>query len=461
MSFKVLDSDYDVFQEIVHHPEFVPYMNIYISPGGKTRKGQTDAITLRENYITSLSKFYNGSLLFTKPERKIITQEFSLLTGNLLSLNISLFFVEQELFFYKTEQFKKSREFLQGIIDFIISIPLTRNDIFIDINKEKLYHDLLIDGPKVKSLKTFWSHNSEIICKFGNALSTYNEIRNDLIMKIKLISMNMNDDTLYFPMHPLQAIIESLIMSDILPYRNGILELIECFEVTSPSMFIDSLFAQAVEILKDLQFANQKNDMALVLSLYRYIFDHTYEKNIYINTELRHQRNCQKDVVSKLRTIKMEKLDLIQEYLPHFDENQPPLNLFQNDSYYSKAVEELEMVSFYNNPFDIIYAVANSISQIEMAATYYSGEKSTVFPFEVTFSLFMGVLLSSNIESWTDLVHFVVKYTPQTGLAPKFEYARANMEASLEQCEKLFKEEVANNFEIIQKPQIEAPLYVC
>jgi hypothetical protein len=63
-----------------------------------------------------------------------------------------------------------------------------------------------------------------------------------------------------------------------------------------------------------------------------------------------------------------------------------------------------------------------------------------VFPFEVTFGLFLGVLLSSHVHNWAMIAQFVEDYTPVSGLCPSFEFSKAKAVASLMQLRQMIRE---------------------
>jgi hypothetical protein len=55
---------------------------------------------------------------------------------------------------------------------------------------------------------------------------------------------------------------------------------------------------------------------------------------------------------------------------------------------------------FYTNTFDILYCFEKSLTFIECAAFHYNKGETLVFPFEVTFWLFLGVVIASGIKNW-------------------------------------------------------------
>lgn len=434
----------DVFDYLSQHLEFIPYISIFVVTNNSPKEQETSEISTLES-TNKLSNFYDTVLIPSEPsmERKI-TPDFSALTGYHRRIYHTLVFAEKEMNTIKHDKYEENVGFLKHLIDFISEVRKDFQEIRVCIDEDKLFGDLKKDPVNASRLASYHKFRYSLISRLSNTLTTYEENISELKRMIEIMSLSVDPQTSFFPQHPLQTSFERVLMSPLLPYCKDISELIDEYETTDPQMFVDMIFEEVVTILKDLQFTEKRHDMALVLLLYRYIFDRVYKENSILNSETQTQ-----NLIDNLRLCPVERLSLPKEYCPPYDESQPAMTLFRKDEHFSKAVEALEEVQWHVNPFDILHCVEETIQQIEISASAYSTEetKCSVFPFEVTFSLFMGVLLSSQIMNWSNIIDFVVKYTPQTGLAPKFEYARAKMEASQEELKSLFFSKQNNHVE--------------
>ena len=466
MTFEEFGTVNEMFLALSKHLEFVPYLSIYVIDSASKRQNNPSEPPVSLELIGRLSNFYNLTLLANKPTNKrVLTPDFSNLTGYHRRIYHTLVFAEHEIYNLKTEQHEKSLDLLRSIMDFLIAIPQTFKNLKVTLDESKLYADLIKESENTRRLISFHKFRLSMISRLSNTLSTVEENISELKRMIEIMSLTVDPQTSYFPQHPLQTSFNRVLMTHLLPYRNDITDIINEFEGTDPSMFVDMIFEEVVQILNDLQFTEKRHDMALVLLLYRYIFDRVYKDNSLLNPSLPLDSNSSAfysqsstdssshenesvnesktssrgsldfDIIGRLRTLPISQLSLPKEYCPPIcDETQSCASLFRKDPYFVKAVEALEMAQWHVNPFDILHCVEETIDYIEKAASAYATTPCTVFPFEVTFSLFMAVLLSTQIMNWGNIVDFVTKYTPQTGLAPKFEYARAKMEASKEEC---------------------------
>jgi hypothetical protein len=116
------------------------------------------------------------------------------------------------------------------------------------------------------------------------------------------------------------------------------------------------------------------------------------------------------------------------------------VDFFRADPWFAQSIACLELAVFHTNAFDILDCVEKALTQIERSAFHYNQGETIVFPFEVTFGLFLGVVISSQIRNWERIAAFVDAYTPVSGLCPAFEFSRAKVVASLMQFRQMLKD---------------------
>jgi hypothetical protein len=117
--------------------------------------------------------------------------------------------------------------------------------------------------------------------------------------------------------------------------------------------------------------------------------------------------------------------------LPPYDGHAKVVDVFRGEPMLMDAVHALETIIFQTNPFDILSCVEKALGNVERAAFHFNHRKTYVFPFEVTFGLFLGVAMAADIPSWVHMAQFIEAYTPASGLCPAFEFARAEVVACL------------------------------
>jgi len=449
MEFPPLLSLNDVFYSLSNHLEFVPFITIYsINQTSRTvlSKQELQPYEIqRFEILGRLSNFYNFNLIGKPIVFPKTSSDFSSLSGYHRRIYHSLLAIEKRINEENVKNQKDKIKFLQRFMDFIVSFPNNLTDIILKVDEVSLYKYLKEESQNVISMKAFHSFRLQLLNRVVSSLSTPESVRFELKRMIEIMSLTIDPSTSYFPQHPLQISFERVLMSPMLPYAKDINELIADFPDSDPQMFVNSIFDEVVVILRDLQFSEKRHDMALVLLLYRLVFDRVYSQNSQLN------KSCP-DLISSLRSVQLNELPIPREYSPPMDETKTCVDVFRKDPFFAKAIDHLENVMYYINPFDILSCVYQSIQQIEKAATIYSRDTPpSVFAFEVTFGLFIGVLLGSQIKTWKSVVNFVMSYTPQTGLAAQFEYARAKMEASTAECERMIQDIESKETEIQAK----------
>jgi hypothetical protein len=147
------------------------------------------------------------------------------------------------------------------------------------------------------------------------------------------------------------------------------------------------------------------------------------------------------DVIGQLADVTLAELCPPADFVPSFEDGMKVSDFFRSDPFFSEAIGCLEMAIFQTNGFDILNCVEKALTQIERAAFHYNNGETIVFPFEVTFALFLGIVISAQIRNWERIANFVEAYTPVSGLCPAFEFSRAKVVASLMQLRQMIDDQ--------------------
>jgi hypothetical protein len=217
------------------------------------------------------------------------------------------------------------------------------------------------------------------------------------------------------------------------PFHNDCGLLINSFPPVDSLLFLDELFALVVRCLQRLGINRKPNDAALVLLIIRFVFDSVYNLNTYFAED-------GEDIIGQLRHLTLGYLSPPTDFMPPFETEGNVVDFFRSDPGFLRAINELYAVTFQTNPFDILACVEKTLTHIERAAFNYNNGQTLIFPFEVTFGLFLGVALGSQIRNWANIANFVEAFTPMSGLCPAFEFSRAKIVASLMQFHQMVED---------------------
>jgi hypothetical protein len=293
--------------------------------------------------------------------------------------------------------------------------------------------DLNKEPARIISLRAHHKFKTALIGNIIAVLATEDSLRRELSSTIGTIARTVDPKTAFYPIHPFQTNFERLFMSPLMSFGQMFTELIEVFPPQDSQEFLQNLFSLVVHCLDTLKINQKPNDAALVLLLVRFIFDRVYETNEYL-------RSDGNDIIGKMCNLTLKYLNPPAEFCPHFTPDMLVSDLFRNDEHFMKAISALEMCIFQTNPFDILDCIEKSLTHIEAAAFFFNKGQTFVFPFEVTFGLFLGVALSSQIRNFENIANFVEAYTPLSGLCPAFEFSRAKVVACLMQFKQILKD---------------------
>ncbi|OHT11119.1 hypothetical protein TRFO_04079 [Tritrichomonas foetus] len=383
--------------------------------------------------VSQLTSFYNYTLLkSTKPDFHTLDCSYQANIHRMMYHKIR--FIENKIYRLRTKHREKMIDFANYVIEFLSKWPPTEDNMIISVKIDKLQEYLQQDPPKVELLKSKYNFYMSLLKPVLESLKTKEQALEELKGVIETISQKIDPRTSFFPTHKLQLKFERLFMSPLLPFKDQLEELLMIFPPPDPQMFLKMLFSLVPPVLNEIGINKKPFDSTLVLLLVRLSFDKVYEQNEFL-------RNDGTDLLHELSDITFGSLRPPPEFSPKVENDEVKIiDVFRNDEHFKKAVQLLENVIFFTNPFDILDCIDLSLLVIEEAATVYNNYQTMVFPFEVTFELFMAVTIASQIRNWENLSVFVENYTPMTGLCPSFEFSKAKIVASVMQFQTMVAE---------------------
>ena len=374
-----------------------------------------------------VTNFFNYDFISHKMNQSTLIKGQPMNFGFAKMIEHQIFYIENLIHIIKVEKFKRSFKILKNVIAILSEkMPKKLGDEVLFLNESKLFSDIQKEPSECIALSYVCGILSQKITLLSPPISCTENAKLELISIITDLTKKIDQKTSYFPMSPLQTTFEKLIMSDVLPWSGRIQHLINSFEFESPDVFVDSLFDIVSDILNYLNIQNQFVDSGLTFLLYRFIFDEIYQKGLTNKYFVQEEK-----IVQRMRHIKNSDIQLPSQYCPSFDADEAPYFTFRNDEFFGKAVFAIECAHFFTNPLDIIATTVQAISFIEESASHYDTENTRMFPFEVTFTLFIAVVLSTSFCDLSGLAQFIDDYTPKSGLCPAFEFAKSTLLASL------------------------------
>ena len=384
--------------------------------------------------LSSLTSFLNYTLIGKPLKRSRITPHISYTNGLTNIVYHVLLFIEDLEYEILKEQREKNISFVGKVIEFLEKHKPDGGSVILYVDDAQLFTDIRQVPTKIKQLKKYYNKQMQKLTLLCPPPANEMTIKLELSGIIEAVTNTIDVNTSYFPVSYLQTSFERLINHEYLPFKQVIEDIVKSFNVVSPADFTDNIFNLCVQIIKTLNLNKRYSDSAVSFLLYRYIFDEVYPVNGYLN-----KSDANVNPFPKVSEITNEELQLPLGFCPpDLDVSLKPRDVFRKDPYFSEAVSKYEEIEFFCNPFDIIAVIMQSINLIEKAASQYDKDKTLVFPFEVTFGLFLAVVLSSSsFYNISSIAKFVDLYTPQAGMCPAFDYARAKILACAAELEEM------------------------
>jgi hypothetical protein len=293
--------------------------------------------------------------------------------------------------------------------------------VAIRIDRQRIEDFVREDCPLLARLKPAFRGRLSYVEKLLRPLSDSDSVNAAIAAYVRRIADGAPNDEYYRMMR--------LLTSDLFVFSRALAGAADRYFELEPRVFLGMLF-DMVSAMGRLLGLKSDDVRALNLIVYRFVFDAVFARSDVIRSQV--------DLLAASADVPVASLELPLEFCPPgINLDATPRDVFRADQWFRQAVLQLECVSFYTNPLDILACAAEAIRCIEIAATHYSGGAVLFFSFEVAFGLFLGVLLACEIPELDAIATFVQNYTPRSRLAAVMEYGKSNLVAGAMYCRKL------------------------
>jgi hypothetical protein len=425
-----MSSDHFV-SEILGRPEITRWVSVLSlkSVDGHHPDAIESLRTTHHRLLHSLSHFYNCDLI-TKQIPQIQTAiDPSSVSPFSRRIYHQVRYIDRKIAKLNRRHHASVIKLFNSIIEYLTSCSPTDDGMYACVTDRDALFRYAASHPRCSLLRNYADFRMSMVGNFRTVLVSEEEIRQELIQVVEIIGQTMDPRTSFFPQTRLQPTFERLMMSEKLNFGENF-DFVQAFVADDPAVFLQEFFRFTAACIANLGINRNPTEATFILLLIRFVFDRVYDRNPFFQGPAQNIIGC----ISK---VTMRELSPPNEFLPPFEEDGFVHDFFKNDPLFSVAVNELNRSMFQTNGLDILDCVEKAIRQIERAAFQYNNGETIVFPFEVTFALFLGVLIGSEIRNWEQIANFVEAYTPSTGMCPAFEFSRAKVLASLVQLQQM------------------------
>lgn len=469
----------DIFQKtqvilyLEKHPQISPFLIIDssgISPNKKSFSSYRDTVH-RQNLkkLKNLKETKNSTFL-TQPDLPQITKP------QYMRHHISFMYHEIQFLFYKFNFYHQKvninfKDYVSVLIElFELIITNNSNQIeVLNVDFDYLVSFLHKVPDKMKRVRLYYLQYIQDFSKElkKNTKSTA-DLRKDFLETLQQTKSMVDSSLNFFNPTSLQEEFEYIVFSPnfgVLDFLNQIIDK-ETFNKLTPSELVQKIIKLNNQIIQIHKLKKEDNTSLIITFLFRIIFN-----EVYPMIKLFYLPEFSFDLLLKLKDLTLKDINVPLEYCPaEFSSekymNDFPRNTFRNDPNYSLASIHIEYISFFTNPLDILHQISAALHEIEKAAMIYKLENASrlkkktkndegandindnndsvaddnfniqpvreelsefLFPFEVTFALFISTILASDVPEFMRIAAFTDKYSPTFGLCASFEFSLAKL----------------------------------
>lgn len=383
---------------------------------------------IRLYYLSILTNLLNMRLLRKKPKNQTYfppappnsSKQFA-------DLSRILNFCSLERNKIVLKEYNKSIGHITELIDILSienSIP-DGNSLFIDING--LYDYLVLEPEVVFRIDTFFDHQIQNLCHLSE-LEIPIASQHDIIKQICSQCVPRFDPKLhYFEISSDQEKFSYWLFSPQNALSSEISAFIGSFNQIPRKRFLSSLLALIQKFKTTFPLTDYVMSSVFIILFYRSVFD------IAMSMSPQYFYPKKPTVLSSIvPQVKCSDLMPPENLLPRFSHEEPARQVFQRDINYSKAGNHINYSFFHNNPMDALYEIHKALEIMQIGISQRSQiEIDSVLPFETTFSIFFGSMLTSDIPNLEELVEFILDFGSQNRWPPEFQYAQVTLVAAL------------------------------
>lgn len=424
----------NVFISLSQHPEIVPY--ITIDTVQKLLSDDPIKITREVIYkqydacMARISEFYQDFIKNKMPVKKRLTlklYQYQFLNHKNRMIYHTLLFLEAMIYEISLSDYQKKAQMFKIILDIIMLYSPEATDLYIILNEDALIKDMKKEPHELIRVKTKYNDLVVLIHKYRSALKSFDVFKFSINQLIHYAKEKANPETNIFSDSFSQFRFEKCILSQYCPLREKYISLIHSYQELDIQLFMTSFYDVINKTLEFLKNPSVLHNAVTITYLFRFVFSQVY---LYGNKYF-FPIFITENILGKLSNVTIEELELQLDFCPTIDDLKLiPREVFRNDPHFSGAVVVMETIPYKTNPLDILDTVNNAILIIEESCTFYSKEPIQCLPFDVTFGLFLAILLSSDIPEFNSVVQFVDDCTPSSGLCSPLSYAKSNLIAA-------------------------------
>jgi hypothetical protein len=325
-------------------------------------------------------------------------------------------------------QFQARVDAIFGLFTWLQQLP-PPSHITVRLDRARIEAYVGCDSRGLAQLKAAFRGRSAFVDRLLRPLPDSDTVNRTIAGFVRRCADAMGDARPVLPVNESYDHLMRYITSDLFAFSGALSAAPGKFFELEPRIFLGLLFDLISAMARVLGLGSSQL-RALNLIVYRVVFDTVLAaKDIFAEAP---------DILAALQHTKIAALGLPNEFCPpNMDPARTPRDVFRTDPRFAAAVRELECICFHTNPLDILNCVSTAIQLIKGAATQYSGGNVLFFPFEVSFGLFVTLLLASDIPELDAIATLIQNYTPKARLCGALEYAKSNIVAAAVYCRKL------------------------
>lgn len=429
---EVIDFSNDTLNNwLLNHQNMIKYVQLtsVIRPNSKDQYDTLlDAINRIENMIEK-------TIIPNKPEEPYIHAICNGLSDESTRYAHIHFYLQNKIFTERTKTYTEIVKAMSELLSAIREISNKTNNLFIHINENSIYWQLLNDARKILQLS---SKDADLISKITSLEPTTTDVssQKSILRNVVFSMKNIFDRNKYsiIPENPYQERLNQLLFSYNFIFADDVKSILDPNNFINPQLFTDSIVRLVDKIVEEFEITDENDKNIILWTSFRSFFNACIplKSEFFFASE---------EPLFRLRSpyITIDDIAVKKEFLPPHEEGDSAAKIVASNKKLSDAAEKINTSAYMTTPFDIMDRIYAALSEIKTYAVEAATEKNKddAYTFDCVFGLFLLVLISCDLPNVEEVFTFSQNFAPISSLTSQLQYAHMTISAALLQTKKL------------------------
>lgn len=428
----------DFYRWLTQHTDLIQYLQIdHVRPDTNLEEMKFNTFQTAANLIN----FYNLNLLAkrpVKPDRLALPPaDYG---THAIDLTRRINFLRLKGYKIHIKSYERACQICNDFIQLYQTPNLLPSNLILNFKESLFFYEALKEPVAKTRLLSRADFLESMLTESIRSLhfpSVSDSFENILFKILKDTTVVYDKELHYFPLTRYQTRFDQWLFSLQNPMLTSLQAFLQEFSTRSHKEFTSCVISLFKQFLTYFRTNDSTKISIMIIYFFRSIFSESYSRNPHYFMSSQHS------VLPFLHEhLTIDDLNPPQLYIGSHSSTDSVTDVFTSIPSFKSIISSFSSISFCTNPIDALYEVHKVLMCVQdvISETNKKHQKSVkLFEFETIFSLFFGIVVSSDIPNFEEIAKFIIDFVPESSLSPSLSYANVTISASLAHCLDLYQ----------------------